>query len=854
MDYITQNWKATLETVPTKSELSLHSLWDLLYTSSGSLRTAGTVTGVKLAHDIICYSTLEYTGSDIYHDGTADIKAGNNSYNAESLYFLFGIDASIAQYDSRVKNKTESNGNTLDFQSSDDAVYTAIANKNGGQISYNLFNKGIITYHDKKSVLKPDSDASFLKKCVYISDNEEDYSTIFLTSSTRLYYAPLVEPYDSTSTIKSSIDIYLTNVDTAFRGTLTTTPEYSAYNRLCLNYKSKWTSLLVLKALRSQFEFEKDTFNSTTGWMTPGLQWMSKNNNDLHARSISSDALSEFVFKTLPAAVNGKTDSASLLQDPNSTWAQLLKHTFIWIKAPFFGDYIQPDVFAQNLTPESDVKHKNLILSDTSDFNRYDEYTSISTNPDTSTLPYVPIASPTVDLLTKKLAGLGVSDLSSLTENDIKTVIDAGDEDDSVIGGIAMASETRDGSNNIVQPGYWDPESKRDADEYSFANNHNKFHLPTIIPSTGNIFTNGRVISPTIDELWIYIKQLTSGRNSDIYTDNNVTYSRIKDLTALDEAIPYGTSGEEQESVGSNVYKINLIEGTSPSSLDRNNNKDTRLTVVPTTEYSFTYDSKTVYGDIVGLDVSVDKESNQTIKVSKYVNSNDSIVYGIYSSLKHLSDNITTFDYTDKDDDGHKEREIYNFTAWNTINNDDTDVTKDGDIVIDKSLWQPRSAPYSLRELEALIKGNKFNLITLARFIKENFGVTGRLGKVTTTGEILSWLSLDENNKTIQKSLTVTDDNIARGSLYQFHKDYNFNVAKPNTWFNQEGEGTYESGTGAVFDGTRFSESTDLNYGDADSINRNQAKYSSSDVYMAADGTWRYVFDHVRLPIVKVDY
>lgn len=857
-------WKATLETIPTKSELSLHSLWDLLYNSDGSLKTSNVTlsnsNGISLAHDIICYSTLEYPGSDVYHDGSATVKAGTNTYDAQNLYYVFGIDVSIAQYDSRVKNKelVLENAPSFNKKDADDSLLSAFGSTKAiSNSSISIFTNNTVTLHDKKSVLKPDSDKSFIMNGVY-STSLEDFQSDFLTSSSRSYYPPNVLPY--TDNISDIVDIYLLKSDIAFRGTLTTTPEYSAYNKLCLNYKSKWTACLVLKALANQFAFD---LKSGTGWMNPDISWLNFTSNSIHDQNISN--LSKFVFSVLPTYINLESSSIvssnvtfGYIADKDSTWAQLLKHTFVWVKAPFFGDYIEPTVFEQDLTPESDVKHRNLILSNISDYNRYDETTSADTKPDTESLPYIPVASPTVDLLTKKLAGVSVSDLSSLTEDDINTVIDAGDEDDSVIGGIAMASETRDASADIVQPGYWDPESKRKASEYAFANNLHKFHLPTIIPSTGNIFTDGRIISPTIDELWIYIKQLTSGRNSDTYTNKNVTHSRIDDLEDLDEAIPFGTSGGTTETGNkdhNNVeYKIPLDKNSSPSNLNRNNSNSTRLDIVPTTEYSFDYNGKKVYGDIVGINVGVDDDKNQTIKISNYVNSNDAIVYGIYSSLKHLSDNITTFDYTDKDDDGHKEREIYNFTAWNTVANDDTDVTKDQDIVVDKSLWKPRNAPYSLRELEALIKGNKFNLITLARFIKENFGVTGRLGKVTSSGDVLKWHTLDENNKNYVKELTVTEDNITRGSLYQFHKDYNFDVAHPNTWFNQEGEGTPDSGIGAVFDGTRFSDATDLTYGDSDSINRDQAKYSSSDVYLAADGTYRYLFDHVRLPIINVDY
>ena len=514
-----------------------------------------------------------------------------------------------------------------------------------------------------------------------------------------------------------------------------------------------------------------------------------------------------------------------------------------------------PDVFNQDLNQESDVKHKNLLLSNVSDYNRYDkDINGKESNVDT--LPYIPIASPSVDLLTRKLAGLDETDsLSSLNDTKIERIIEKGDNDDSVIGGIAMASETRDGKSNIIQPGFWDPESKRDSSEYMLSSadgERNLRHLPTIVPSTGNLFMDGRILSPTIDELWIYLKELTSGRKSDVFLDSkNATQYRYETVSEEDTSIPIGTDQKQK----------------------RQNDEDTRLNSVPETEYTLDYKGtgKQIFGDVVSLKTGLSEDKlNQTISVTKVVNSNDAIAYTLFNAIKKLSEDITTFDYSDE-----KERSIYNFTAWSTTDSgrSNNDKIDDGALITaaEAELWAPRRVPYSLRELEAFVKGNKFNIISLARFIKENFGVTGRLGIITSEnnykvvnkdGKFVKFISaedLDEDGnyselKSGEKLEINTADNKQAGSLYQFHRNYNFNVAKPNTWFNQFGEGTPESGTGAEFDGTPFQKATDDTYGDADAINRDQNKYSSSDVYMAADGTWRYIFDHVRVPILHVKY
>ena len=124
----------------------------------------------------------------------------------------------------------------------------------------------------------------------------------------------------------------------------------------------------------------------------------------------------------------------------------------------------------------------------------------------------------------------------------------------------------------------------------------------------------------------------------------------------------------------------------------------------------------------------------------------------------------------------------------------------------------------------------------------ETFGVTGQFGKV------------------------VKDTyNSAAGSLYQFHKDYNFHVDTPNTWFNQNGDGTPEKGTSIVLDdptktpvglenlvGKNISvKKFAANYGKNENFVEDPEKVSASDVYLAADGTWRYVFDQVRVPVLK---
>ena len=154
-----------------------------------------------------------------------------------------------------------------------------------------------------------------------------------------------------------------------------------------------------------------------------------------------------------------------------------------------------------------------------------------------------------------------------------------------------------------------------------------------------------------------------------------------------------------------------------------------------------------------------------------------------------------------------------------------------------------------------MIMGNKYNLITQSRFIKENFAVTGGLGKVT--GEVVKEGGL--------KDLS----NFTSGSLYQMHRNYNFDVTNPNTFYNNGGTNTGFDGAGETCGAKATIDDEDWrsleqkmnghiryveNYGTSPALSEDPEKYSSSDVYLSAFGDWRYVSDHNRIPILRGEW
>jgi hypothetical protein len=365
--------------------------------------------------------------------------------------------------------------------------------------------------------------------------------------------------------------------------------------------------------------------------------------------------------------------------------------------------------------------------------------------------------------------------------------------------------------------------------------------FPTVVPKDGNLYVDGRIIGPTIDEIWIMLKKLTGGRLSDINSNGRAV--------TLDMGIPVGTG-------------VHL------------NNTDTTMTEVPDSEFKFTLkttDGEEVskYGDPIDFQYTPISDTaninlfDQKLSVTKFVNQNNKITYPVYSSLKLLSDDIVAHVDDGKAtvlnaDAGGKltDRRITNFTAWKDVKtkaeldaNGDKNVVSDNES-IEAGYWAPRKVPYSLRELEAMIMGNKYNIITQARFVKENFAVTGGLGK--RNGENPDNMS-----------------NFASGSLYQLHKNYNFDVANPNTFYNYEGTLTGFNGDNVPVGAQAELDDEDWrspeqkaaghiryveNYGTSKALSEDQEKYSSSDVYLSAFGDWRYVSDHNRIPILRGEW
>lgn len=858
VELISNQWKHTLETTPKSSVTSLVSLYDLFYDQSGNLWVESTdpTAGTKLEHDIICLNK-NMLKSDTSIDQSMSLDMNT------SLWYTYGIDISIPIFDARAKSKP------------------VLCSASIGEIanSVSVFPDSRYYIYDKDAALAPSSIDIFTTRGVLTANTIQ-------SPTWDNYLPPSIGTFSASGdTTMENSDIILSCPDTVFKSTLVTQDGFEAYNRIMVNPYTLFGVCLVVKATGMNYT---GLLGNGNFYISSGLSY-TNTFEDFYNFWNRSDTIGNFVARSVDLGTNSHytQDSVETKETYDSNrWFELLKNTFVYVRAPFYGDYVVPDNFEQDLNQNAKVVHNELMLSGAGDFKKYDKYASSTAQiikknggvlPDDfvsegigtvnfkdldgigaseRTLPYIPKTSPTVDIYTSRLLDSdkylhGIKEREDLTNFSSKLNFNPSDNkidkflenevsgNDMLVQGLPVAAINRsnassyadESTDNLTPPNWFDPESRKTDKYYS---SMGKF--PSVVPSDGNLYVDGRIIGPTIDEIWIMLKKLTGGRLSDFVKDGDSTSpANLSRALNLDIGIPYGSDTKSQ------------------------NDTDTTMVEVPDSEFNFKYDGSTEnnkHGDPIDFLYTPDNDGSfsensfgQSIKITKFINQNDAIVYPIYSSLKLLSDDITTFDTTDL-----KERGIKNFTAWNNLKSKENPIGDNATVVT--GAWGPRATPYSLRELEAMVMGNKFNIITQARFLKENFAVTGKLGK--THG-----FNKDDMS------------NFTSGSLYQMHRNYNFDVSNPNTYYDVTGtedgykydsEGQKDGkiyGTKAVIDDDdlrtdeqikvghiRFADT----YGTSKAISYNQEFYSSSDVYLSAYGDWRFVSDHMRAPVLREEF
>ena len=146
-------------------------------------------------------------------------------------------------------------------------------------------------------------------------------------------------------------------------------------------------------------------------------------------------------------------------------------------------------------------------------------------------------------------------------------------------------------------------------------------------------------------------------------------------------------------------------------------------------------------------------------------------------------------------------------------------------------MFGPRPNPYSLRELEALVKGNRYNIDTLAIWLRKNVTINSKV-------------TYRYDNSTNDNSYS----NAAKSGLYQFHKDYAGEFSDNTQYEQNKSSGGYLDFDDNSKFATQFTSRSNFA---RNNISKQQNKVSSSQVFLAADGTWRCLYEKPRTQIVS---
>lgn len=500
----------------------------------------------------------------------------------------------------------------------------------------------------------------------------------------------------------------------------------------------------------------------------------------------------------------------------------LLSYIYLWVKAPFCADYIDPKDFNQDLNQDADVTHRNLLLSNNYDsvrnnFNRYNEDVDFTGKTSSDLLekmsrPYCPMISPMKDVLSEKLMLLSGVSGSSIREKATKLLEDSL-KDDSIIGSVLVSpnGELATDKARYTPFTYYDPESRELETYYEELGK-----LPSLIGRGGNLTTDGRIMSPTIDELWYIIYKTILG-----HSNESTTY------ISLPSSSNYG-------------------------------GKDTSLAEA-VKEYKWSNDDgKTYKGSPLSFIFNTNDDGNVNgVSVDEWVSNPDEHYINVHSKIQSVSSDLTSF-FDAQNEDVAGSRSI--FKTGDDIALGDA-ATHSKEFAYAGREYGPRNVPLSLRELEAAIMGIKYNVDNNFVFEAKTYTTSGKFGKVEK----------DEDGVIV-----------AGGSLYQMHRDYNADIKNPNTVFKIGADNTGDAGRDATFGDLNNTKETHTNgieiylldkknkrtdkkktagmpllvenYGKSVTLNEEQGYYTGADVYMAADGTWRYKAEHMRLPILRSRY
>lgn len=412
----------------------------------------------------------------------------------------------------------------------------------------------------------------------------------------------------------------------------------------------------------------------------------------------------------------------------------MLKHTFVWVRGAFCGDYVDKTSFEQDLNDRENPRWRNIVLSGKptyslslralesgSGLEDYDEFESNSNSPFT----YYPKTAPSVDYLEKNYASGENETLAEFLEK----AANFGEID--VIERLNHPAYTTTGA--ILGTPMW----------FDFFNkDRNSFYKekPFIIPKDGNLNIDGRIISPTIDELWQALKMIFFGHGNDGADDGVIGLKQTVNTNDIDSSLKnlkhfhFDYKGEEK--FGDIVdYDLSSADGTTV----------TRFIADPT-QHTLRFDDyiaseMKIFTDISSSKGNYDKYSLDFYKKFKNIKSNNfkNLIFENGGKTHSIDEPLGNGeDLVALISEGNQTREYEIGAIYSSLEDEFDDLNLS-------------PYPLSLRQLESRILNQAFTLKNFSRFVLNTF--------------VPSAPFASKGNST----------------LYTLHRGYNLEVETPNT-------------------------------------------------------------------------
>jgi hypothetical protein len=698
-------WKKSFSSALSEPFSMLVSFWDLIawydakvkndkaranmLASSSNFKSKG----LELPHNIIAFDENIYTKSDKGHRVIEPTDDPDATYGTHfNTWAVRGFDLCLPKFDLRSRPLYLTANNVADYvpgatEQDFNGLNSTIKPRALDPEDF-YYGKGPgFKIWDKSAILRPVTTFDFYTQSPQyqgIPDPLDDKANTWADyPADRTYQLGVEKDYEDG--IKNA-DIILSNEDLSFKQKYLGQGEITAYNGLCLNYNSSYVWKLMFK------------YYAGDGTPTSLIVV------DTSTLNIDSDGhdynLKKFLFQ----------------------------NTWVWVRAPFYADYVDYRDFNQKLDQTSEVKFKNLLLADTGDLDRFNK--AFSSNPKEisamdyakNTRPYISQVPPSIDLVGPQILPEGKwnPDNASVTINNL---ISDADGPNSKVGALNLEpfewDNSLDNTTNWTSPEtipppppYFDPDSRKPATSYN--------DIPVVVPKDGVLHSSGRVISPTIDEIWYEIKELLGGRISDA-------------SVRPDGGYPTGNSG-------SSNYNP---KDTTPR-LKKHN--------LPATGFAQTSPAQ---GDPLEINYNFDDPVQAIYTVTKWISDPSKISYSLLIELDQLNKLLCRWNGT---------QYMYPTADINVLTKPDN--TED---VNQNNRYLPRTNPYSLREIEGILKGLQWNLTYFLTYLKRNNTWAGSVGQPNE----------DDPNS--------NPSNINAGTIYQLHRNYDGldSRGKSNTQWDQ---------------------------------------------------------------------